>query len=121
MSEFYDYHAKYVDDRTEYLFDAGHGEALYARAQDLSSRVYSALGCRHLARIDWIADPAGKLWFLEANTLPGFTSHSLVPKAAQRAGIPFDELVERLARMAVREGPDPRSGKRGRDSCGERP
>lgn len=97
---FYDYTAKYEDDATEYLFDAGHPAALLACAQDLSLRVFDRLGCRHLARVDWMADPAGRLWFLEINTLPGFTSHSLVPKAAARAGVPFDELVERLVRMA---------------------
>ncbi|MBW7904066.1 MAG: D-alanine--D-alanine ligase [Phycisphaerae bacterium] len=103
-ADFYDYDAKYRDDRTEYLFDAGHGAALYRRAAENSARVFAALGCRHLARVDWIADRAGRLWFLEVNTLPGFTSHSLVPKAAARAGIPFDELVERLAHRPLRGG-----------------
>lgn len=103
-SDFYDYDAKYRDDRTEYLFDAGHGAALYRRAAENSARVFAALGCRHLARVDWIADRAGRLWFLEVNTLPGFTSHSLVPKAAARAGMSFDELVDRLARRPLRGG-----------------
>ncbi len=97
---FYDYAAKYEDDATEYLFDAGRPAELLERAQAFSQRVFDRLGCRHLARVDWMADRAGRLWFLELNTLPGFTSHSLVPKAAARAGIPFDELVERLVRMA---------------------
>lgn len=100
-ADFYDYHAKYVDDRTEYLFDAGHGPELYSRAAAMSERVFAHAGCRHLARIDWIADALGRLWFLEINTLPGFTSHSLVPKAALKVGIAFDELVERLARAAL--------------------
>ncbi len=97
---FYDYAAKYEDGATEYLFDAGHPAELLQRAQHLSRRVFDRLGCRHLARVDWMADRDGRLWFLEINTLPGFTSHSLVPKAAAKIGLPFDELVERLVRMA---------------------
>ena len=48
-----------------------------------------------------MVDADGRPWFLEVNTIPGFTSHSLVPKAAARTGIDFDELVERLVRMAL--------------------
>jgi D-alanine-D-alanine ligase len=101
--QFYDYEAKYRDDATEYLFDAGYSAALLERAQEASLRVFKAVGCRHLARIDWIVGADETLWFLEVNTLPGFTSHSLVPKAAARAGVPFDELVDRLVRMAIEE------------------
>jgi D-alanine-D-alanine ligase len=101
--EFYDYQAKYVDETTEYLFDAGHPQELLERAGRQSWRVFEALGCRHLARVDWIADAAGRLWFLEVNTIPGFTSHSLVPKAAARVGVPFEELVDRLVRMAAED------------------
>lgn len=102
---FYDYQAKYEDDATEYLFEAGHSASLLGRAQMLSSRVFDRVGCRHLARVDWMVDRSGGLWFLEINTIPGFTSHSLVPKAALRVGVSFDELVERLVFMAVEEAP----------------
>jgi D-alanine-D-alanine ligase len=101
--DFYDYEAKYRDDRTEYLFETGHSSALLERASTLSKRIFDALGCRHLARVDWIAGPHEQLWLLEVNTIPGFTSHSLVPKAAARTGIAFDELVERLVTMAMEE------------------
>lgn len=101
--DFYDYEAKYQDDRTEYLFETGFSSALLERAAELSRRVFEAIGCRHLARIDWMVGPDERLWFLEVNTIPGFTSHSLVPKAAARIGIPFDELVERLVRMAMED------------------
>lgn len=97
---FYDYHAKYQADDTEYVFDA-HPAGLQSEAQRLSRLIFVRLGCRHLGRVDWIVDGAGELWFLEVNTLPGFTSHSLLPKAAARAGIEFDELVERLVLTAV--------------------
>jgi D-alanine-D-alanine ligase len=101
--DFYDYEAKYNDERTEYLFETGLARALLERAANLSRRVFEALGCRHLSRIDWIVGPNEGLWFLEVNTIPGFTSHSLVPKAAAKIGIPFDELVERLVRMAMED------------------
>jgi D-alanine-D-alanine ligase len=104
---FYDYTAKYQDDATEYLFDAGYPAALLAQAQALSRRVFEHLRCRHLGRIDWMIDRAHRLWFLEVNTLPGFTSHSLVPKAAAHAGVPFDELVERLVFMAAAPAEQP--------------
>lgn len=100
---FYDYVAKYEDDATEYLFDAGYPAEVLVRAQEWSVRVFETIGCRHLARVDWIVDRDHRLWFLELNTLPGFTSHSLVPKAAAHAGVSFDELVERLAYMAIEE------------------
>ncbi|MGD8451420.1 MAG: D-alanine--D-alanine ligase [Phycisphaerae bacterium] len=100
---FYDYTAKYQDDATEYLFDAGHPESLLTQAQEWSRRVFEGFGCRHLGRIDWMVDADGRLWFLEVNTIPGFTTHSLVPKAAARVGVSFDELVERLVRMALAE------------------
>jgi D-alanine-D-alanine ligase len=100
---FYDYAAKYQDNATEYLFDAGHSASLLERVGAQSRQVFAALGARHLGRVDWIVDAHGELWFLELNTIPGFTSHSLVPKAAARIGIPFDGLCEQLARMALAE------------------
>ncbi len=101
--DFYDYEAKYQDDRTEYLFETGHPSALLDQAAAFSKRIFDALGCRHLARVDWIAAPTEALWLLEVNTIPGFTSHSLVPKAAAHIGIPFDELVEWLVTMAMED------------------
>lgn len=99
-AQFYDYRAKYEADDTEYLFDALPSPVLDGLMRG-SEAIFAGLGCRHLARVDWIVDAAGTPWFLEANTLPGFTSHSLAPKAAARAGIGFDELCDRLARLAL--------------------
>lgn len=100
---FYDYAAKYQAEDTEYLFDT-HPAEILRQAQEWSLLLHRRLGCRHLSRVDWICDRDGKLWMLEINTLPGFTSHSLVPKAAARVGIPFDELCERLVFMAAEDG-----------------
>lgn len=99
--EFYDYEAKYVANDTQYLFDAGYAQQVLDRAREMSKRIFDEIGCRHLARIDWMVDCDQRLWFLETNTLPGFTSHSLVPKAAAYIGVSFDELCERLVFMAA--------------------
>lgn len=101
--EFYNFEAKYQDDRTEYLFDTGLKPVTLERAFEMSVKIYKALGCRHLGRIDWMVDERENPWFLEVNTIPGFTSHSLVPKAAAKIGISFEDLVLRLVRMAMED------------------
>lgn len=101
---FYDYEAKYLADDTEYLFDPGCPAAVLDQARAWSEQIFAAIGCRHLGRLDWMLDRQHGLWFLEVNTLPGFTSHSLVPKAAAHVGLSFDELCDRLVRMAYAEG-----------------
>lgn len=98
--DYYDYEAKYTRDDTVYLFDAEPPEVL-ALVQDYALRAFRGLGCRHLARIDFILDADRRPWLLEANTMPGFTSHSLVPKAAAHAGVAFPVLCDRLVRMAM--------------------
>lgn len=98
---FYDFAAKYEVDDTEYLFEAGYPPELLERVSRQSRAIFAALGCRHLARLDWMIDESYRPWFLEVNTLPGFTDHSLVPKAAARVGLSFDDVCERLALMAL--------------------
>jgi len=98
---FYDYRAKYEVDTTAYLFDLGLSAAEHQAIQNQALTAFNALGCRDLARIDFIRDVKGGLWFLEANTIPGFTSHSLLPKAAARVGISFEQLCDRIVRMAL--------------------
>ncbi len=98
---FYDYHAKYEVDTTNYLFDLGMVPSEQETIEQQALAAFNALGCRDLARIDFIRDASGSLWFLEANTIPGFTSHSLLPKAAARVGISFEQLCDRIVRMAL--------------------
>ena len=99
---FYDYEAKYKDDRTEYLFDVDLPGELLQRVQRLSVSAFEALGCRDMSRVDWMVDAATfQPYCLEVNTIPGFTSHSLLPKAAARAGISFADLCEQLVRLAM--------------------
>jgi D-alanine-D-alanine ligase len=95
----YDYEAKYHrdDTRKEILDDP----ALAQTLGRIAVAAYHACGCRDLARVDVMATADRGLAVLELNTLPGFTEHSLVPRAAAAAGIPFDDLVDRLARRAA--------------------
>jgi D-alanine-D-alanine ligase len=97
---FYDYAAKYQRDDTAYLLDPDLDRATYQAVQQLAVKAFTVLGCRDLARIDFIVDQRAGPQLLEINTLPGFTSHSLLPKAAAHAGIPFPRLVEMLLEMA---------------------
>jgi D-alanine-D-alanine ligase len=60
-----------------------------------------ALGCRDFSRVDMILDDQGVPQILEVNTIPGFTSHSLVPMAARQAGVEMPELVDRIVRLAM--------------------
>jgi D-alanine-D-alanine ligase len=98
---FYDRFAKYKDDATQYIVNPplppGAAERLCADALT----AHRTLGCRDLSRVDFILDERGVANMLEINTLPGFTSHSLLPKAAAKVGISFEQLVERIARMAM--------------------
>lgn len=103
-STFYDYQAKYQRADTEYLFDIHLPSAVLDKVTRMALETYNCIGSRHLARVDIMVDQATlEPMVLELNSLPGFTSHSLVPKAAARAGIAFDELCDRLVQMAVRD------------------
>ena len=99
---FYDYQAKYIDDDTQYLFDVDLPETLLGEIQQMSLRAANALGCRDFCRVDWMVDRVThEPYILEINTIPGFTSHSLLPKAAARAGISFADLCSRIVEFAM--------------------
>ncbi|MCX5661257.1 MAG: D-alanine--D-alanine ligase [Planctomycetota bacterium] len=100
-TEFYNYSAKYDRDDTQYLFDIDLPEAVLAECRRVSVEAARALGCRHLCRVDLIVDDEGQPWILEINTIPGFTSHSLFPKAAAHAGISLPRLLDHFARQAL--------------------
>lgn len=102
-AEFYDYDAKYISDRTRYLCPAPVDPRTTADWQKMAARVVEVLGARDLARVDFMADsesPEGAV-VLEINTAPGFTAHSLLPKAAKAAGLDLAELCWRLVDMAA--------------------
>lgn len=91
--EFYDYEAKYLLDTTRYLCPCGLPADREREIQNLALRAFDALDCSGWGRVDFMLDKAGHPYTLEVNTVPGMTDHSLVPKAAQQAGMNFDELV----------------------------
>lgn len=95
-SGFYDYHSKYTKGATEYIIPARVSKQTTKLAQEVSLKVFELLQCRGYARADFMVDPKGTPWFIEINTLPGMTDTSLVPMAAKKAGISFDDLVEQI-------------------------
>jgi len=98
---FYDYTAKYESDDTRYYCPCGLPEDVEKAMQTLSLSAFRALDCSGWGRVDFIVDEAGTVWFLEANTTPGMTGHSLVPQAAKQIGIGFDELVWRILESSL--------------------
>ncbi|NNM82757.1 MAG: D-alanine--D-alanine ligase [Burkholderiales bacterium] len=97
--EFYDYDAKYFAEDTRYVCP-GLAEEKERELRDLVLRAFQVLGCSGWGRMDLILDRNGAPFFLEMNTVPGMTDHSLVPMSARRAGIDFDDLVMRILESA---------------------
>jgi len=100
-TEFYDYNAKYRDDRTQLVCPTDLAPDVARKISALALAAHTALGCRDLSRTDIILDEYGLAWVLEVNTLPGLTSHSLLPRAAAAAGRNFTQLCEELLRWAL--------------------
>ena len=93
---FYDYAAKYETDTTNYLIPCGLEAGQEADLQALSLAAYRAVGASGWGRVDFMLDASAQPWFIEVNTVPGLTDHSLVPMAAKAAGIDFPRLVCRI-------------------------
>ncbi len=104
---FYDFCAKYEDNSTEFLFDTIRDQTLVQTIQRIGLQSHRVLGCRHFSRVDLILTPDGGLFVLEVNTLPGFTSHSLLPMAAGRIGLSPDQLCMKILRAAWKEARAP--------------
>jgi D-alanine-D-alanine ligase len=103
--EFYDFEARYEIGRTDFVCPAELPDGLTELAQDLAVRTYRLFGCSAFARVDLMLDAAGDLTVLEANPIPGLTETSLLPQAAEAAGISFDELVGRILELALEKTP----------------
>lgn len=117
-TEFFNYDAKYKDNRTEYLIvkttpgdngvadgDSYHNIGFlpspqYHRAQELALNAHRILGCKGFSRVDMLLDDRNTFYLLEVNTIPGFTEKSLLPKAAKAAGISFSSLCEKIVDLA---------------------
>ncbi|MDA0571318.1 D-alanine--D-alanine ligase [Burkholderia gladioli] len=101
--EFYDYHAKYIADDTQYLIPCGIEAGREAEIKRLARRAFDVLGCTDWGRADFMLDAAGNPYFLEVNTAPGMTDHSLPPKAARAVGISYSELVVKVLAMTLED------------------
>ena len=99
--EFYDYEAKYFSEQTQYLCPSELSESREQELQALSMQAFASLGCRGWGRVDVMVDDQGQFQLLEVNTVPGMTSHSLVPMAAKAAGLNFDQLVAKILQGAL--------------------
>jgi D-alanine-D-alanine ligase len=103
--EFYDYEAKYTRDDTRYVIDPDLPGGVDGEIRRLALLAFERLGCRDIARVDFMVDDRGP-WFLELNTMPGFTTHSLVPMAAEARGWSMPELCARLVDAALARAGD---------------
>lgn len=99
--EFYDYEAKYESDDTRYHCPCGLATALEEQLRATSLQAFELLGASGWGRVDFLLDDQGTPWFLEVNTTPGMTDHSLVPQAAAQIGVGFDELVWRILETSL--------------------
>jgi D-alanine-D-alanine ligase len=99
--DFYDFEARYEIGRTEFVCPAELPDEVTARAQEIALDVWRVLGCRGFARVDlMLGAQTGELTVLEANAIPGMTDTSLLPQAADAAGIGFDALIGRIVALA---------------------
>ncbi len=94
----YDYRAKYHSEETQYFCPSGLESSIDLELQKIALRAFNVLGCSGWGRVDIMVDDAGDAWVLEVNTVPGMTSHSLVPMAAEASGINFEQLVFEIVR-----------------------
>lgn len=101
-AEFYDYDAKYITTTSRAYIPARIDEATAEKVREAAVRVYSAIGCRGLSRVDFfVTFEENRVVFNEINTLPGFTSISMYPQLFEASGIPYGELIDRLLSLAM--------------------
>lgn len=96
----YDYHNKYFGEATKYHCPSGLPAELEASIQRQALRAFRIIGCQGWGRLDLMLDAQNRPWFLEVNTVPGMTDHSLVPMAARARGMSFDDLVVKILETA---------------------
>jgi len=103
--DFYDFEARYEIGRTDFVCPAELPDAVANRARDLALAVHELLGLHAFSRVDLMLDASDELYVLEANPIPGLTDTSLLPQAAEAAGIGFDHLVARILELAFEREP----------------
>ncbi len=99
--EFYDYHAKYISNNTQYICPAFNDEAKQQEVAKLVLKAHHALGCKDYSRVDFMTNKDGKVFLMEVNTNPGMTTHSYFPKAAAHIGMDFATLVEKILLLSL--------------------
>ncbi len=101
-AEFYDYEAKYISDCASLYIPARISEETEERVRELAVRVYEAMGCRGLSRVDFfVTRDTQQVVFNEINTMPGFTSISMYPKLFEASGIAYRDLIDNLITLAL--------------------
>ncbi len=102
VNEFYDYEAKYIKEGSKLLIPARLSRRQIKRVQELAVRGFKAIDCAGMGRVDFLLDRKnGKLFLLEINTIPGFTSISMYPKLWEATGVPYTKLLDRLVELAI--------------------
>lgn len=100
-AEFYDYDTKYKTDSARYHIPARISNECLEKIRHYAAQIFTALGCRHLSRVDFFVTDDNRVIFNEINTLPGFTSISMYPKMAEAGGLSFEQLVQTLIEEAL--------------------
>ena len=101
-AEFYDYDAKYITDTSVAYIPARISEDVAEQVRDAAVKIYSAIGCEGLSRVDFFVTYGDqRVVFNEINTLPGFTSISMFPKLFAQSGIPYGQLIDQLLELAL--------------------
>lgn len=100
-AEFYDYDAKYITDTSVAYIPARIDEDVAEQVRDAAVKIYSALGCRGLSRVDFFVTEDNQAVFNEINTIPGFTSISMYPKLFEASGVEYGSLLDHLLELAV--------------------
>ena len=104
-ADFYDYEAKYVSDCSQLYIPARIDDAVAEQVRETAVKIYEALGCCGLSRVDFFVKKDGEVVFNEINTIPGFTSISMYPKLFEASGIPYPELIDKLLELAMESCP----------------
>ena len=100
-ADFYDYDAKYITDTSIAYIPGRISEESSEQVRDMAVKVYSAIGCQGMSRVDFFVTEEGRVVFNEINTIPGFTSISMYPKLFGASGIPYGALIDQLLKLAL--------------------
>ena len=101
---YYDFTHKYCDGMVEFVAPARIPAKIYKKVQDVAWDAHNALGCRHFSRVDVRLGLDERPFVLEVNSIPGLTSHSLLPLSAKACGIGYDALIKGMLELAIKEG-----------------